>query len=123
MILYIDTTVNKYIKIAFKKDGRIVIIKKIPALYKQAEKLLPWLNKMLLKSNLKLNDIKKIIVNNRGGSFTSLRIGIITANTLGFALNIPVVSSESELIKANQADFNVIKPIYDREPSITIENF
>ncbi|MDP2708742.1 MAG: hypothetical protein Q8O93_01655 [bacterium] len=107
MILYIDTTKNDLIEIGLKKGGEFVARKKIKAERRQAEKLLPAVEKMLKAAKLKLSGIKKIEVENRGGSFTSLRVGVVTANALGYALGIGVNGKR------------IVEPEYDREPEIT----
>ncbi len=113
MILIIDTTLDDHrVYIAIKKDRKIVIEKKFEAKYAQAEKLLPEIDKLLKKKKISLTDIKKIRVENKGGTFTSLRIGVITANALGYALGIPVNEVESN------KNMNIVKPEYNREPII-----
>lgn len=119
MELYINTADNNYFKIALYKEKKLISESKIFARGKQAEKLLPAISRILNKSGYKLNKIKKIKVQSKGGSFTSLRIGVITANTLGYALNIPVESTDSKLLK--QKGIIVVKPEYDREPNITVK--
>jgi len=132
MILYIDTTVNDEINLALLKsvqdDLEVYKTKKIIAPRQQSEKLLVSIEKMLANNNLKLNGLKKIIVNNHGGSFTSLRIGVITANALAYALNIPIEtgSLEGKILKKNKSikklktfsAHSIIEPIYDMEPNI-----
>ena len=117
MTLYINTTEKDLVKIAIKDGNREVAVKEFNAQYTQAEKLLPAIDKMLSNKKIKLSNLTKIEVANKGGSFTSLRIGILTANALGYALGIPVVEFGKKATKA--VKFNVIKPIYDREPNIT----
>lgn len=129
MILFIDTTQGDDIVIAFKKNERAVAQKKIKARYAQAEKLLPEIDKMLARNKLKINNIKKIQVVNRGGSpdaatrtsFTALRIGVVIANALGFALGVPVEGTVNgrKKFKKGLRKFNVVEPIYSKEPNIT----
>ena len=64
--------------------------------------------------------LKKIKVENIGGSFTALRIGITTANALGYALNIPVEGTKTNQTKKNKLEFSVVEPMYEREADITI---
>ena len=74
---------------------------------------------LLAAQKLKPSALKKIIVANRGGSFTSLRIGVITANALGYALKIPVLAEWPGPKKAKKfAGRSLVEPIYDREPEI-----
>ena len=119
MTLYIDTSKNNLIYLALKSGDELILEKKIAVQYSQAEKLLPGIDKLLKSANSDITKIKKIIVVNSGEGFTALRIGIITANALGFALNIPVFSSDNKQIKSAY-DFSIIKPKYKKEPNITV---
>ncbi|MFH0973018.1 MAG: hypothetical protein V1768_03475 [Patescibacteria group bacterium] len=87
----------------------------------QAEKLLPAIDKLLKKNKIKLSDIKKIQVENQGGSFTALRIGVVTANALGYALGIPVEGTQKlenrqqitdSRNQKSKNNFSVVEPIY-----------
>lgn len=95
--------------------------KKFSSRRTQAEKLLPSIAKLLKANQLKLSDLKGIEAANRGGSFTSLRIGAVTANALGYALAIPVKgeNGRAEKFKSKRLNFNLVKPRYDSEPKIT----
>jgi len=135
MLLYINTTQGHNIKIAIKDGKEVVAQKEFLAKYSQAEKLLPAIDKLLRGNKIKLSDINKVIVANRGGglaskrgtSFTALRIGVVTANALGYALGVPVKGNKKlpacrqgrEVIRSKK--FDIIKPIYDKEPNITIK--
>jgi len=55
-----------------------------------SQKLLPLISKSLKKQKLDFKDITQIEVETGPGSFTGLRIGVSVANTLGWALGIPV---------------------------------
>ena len=125
MILYIDTASHDEIIIALRsdeKDGcKLMVQKKIVAPRQQAEKLVPAIDRLLRTKKVKLSDLTKIVVANRGGSFTSLRIGVITANALAYALKIPVVAEpRSPQPKKKFADYSIVEPIYDREPNIGV---
>lgn len=118
MTLYIDTTQNNLIEISLKdKTGRVIAAKKFKSHRTQAEKLLPAVEKLLKANRLKLKDIKRIEAANNGGSFTSLRIGVVTANALGYALKVGVKGDKGT--KAKGVKFSVVEPLYDREPEIT----
>jgi tRNA threonylcarbamoyladenosine biosynthesis protein TsaB len=119
MTLYINTVLKDEIIIALREGNKIIAQKKMPANHNQAEKLVPGIDRLLKSRKIKLSALKKIIVANRGGSFTALRIGVITANALAYALKIPVVAEEPE--GGNQKKFrsyNIVEPFYDREPNI-----
>jgi len=117
MILYINTINNQSIEIALKQASDIIVSKNIPAPYKQAELLLPEIDKILKKQKINLKDITKIEVEDSGGTFTSLRIGIITANALAYALNIPVQGINEKIVSRKK--IKIVKPKYNAEPSVS----
>jgi len=121
MILYINTVLNDEIVIALYNKEKLIAEKKISAPRQQAEKLLPAIDKLLKAKKIKLSDLEKISVENYGGSFTSLRIGVITANALAYALKIPV-EAKSKMNQKNKkfGAYSIVEPVYDREPNIGI---
>lgn len=139
MILCINTTRGQDITIGLLEGSKFLFKKKFAAEYSQAEKLLPEIAKMLKTRKLDISEVKGIEVENRGGSFTALRIGVVTANALGYALGIPVKSRiKNEARPVHPADLrgkqsedrelrmenvsSIVKPVYDKEPNITIKN-
>ena len=121
MTLYINTTTQDEIIIALKQGAKVIAQKKIAAPRAQAEKLLPGIDRLLKSKKIKLSALKKIVVANHGGSFTSLRIGVITANALAYALKIPV-EAEPKTLKKNKkfGAYSIVEPIYSSEPTIGI---
>lgn len=120
MTLFISTIEHNLIEIGIKKHGKFLIKKQFASNHRQAEDLLPAIDKMIKAKELKLSDLKNIEVNNYGGSFTSLRIGVITANALAYALGIGVKGTAGKEKKAGRnGKFKVIEPYYDAEPRIT----
>ncbi len=112
MKLYINTAKNDLIVIELKQGQKVLAKKQIKALHKQAEKLLPAINNLLKANKKTLNDFKEIVVENRGEGFTALRIGVVTANALAYALDV-VLSTTS------QAKVCLAQPKYSKSPSIT----
>lgn len=120
MILFINTSLNDGIKITISRKNKIIASKKFKSHRTQAEKLLPSIEKLLKDNKIKLSDLKGIEVENRGGSFTSLRIGVVTANALAYALGIAVAEQgRINDVKSDRKKFDVVEPIYSREPEIT----
>ncbi len=120
MILRIDTTQNNFIEIGIKNQSKLVVEKKIKSDRTQAEKLLPAIEKLLKDNKIKISGVKEIEVKNKAGSFTSLRIGVVTANALGYALNIPVKGeNKTKVIKSHGSKFSIVEPLYNGEPKIT----
>ncbi|MFA6106448.1 MAG: hypothetical protein WC745_02110 [Patescibacteria group bacterium] len=179
MILRINTIKNNSTEIEIglrDKAGKWIVKKYVKADRKQAEKLLPLIEKVVagaggkkgktdLKQKFKVKSIpsqsrraeaeklkvfdfiESIEVVNQGGTFTSLRIGVATANALGYALNVPVVGvSEFEKVgiksrpddahcekfkvtlpadrqesPKSKVNFDIVAPEYDKEPNITLK--
>lgn len=112
MILYIDTSLIDSLEVYLKKTDLIIAKKKVKARKQQAEKLLTTIDNLLKEAKFKLKDIKEIKVANSGASFTGLRIGILTANALAYALKIPV-STNNGTIKNSK--FQLVKAEYDKD--------
>lgn len=123
MILYINTTPNNLIEIGIKNKNKFIARRKFSSNHTQAEKLLPGIAKLLTASEIKLSDLEGLEVVNQGGSFTSLRLGVVTANALGYALRIPVIGDKGRVkkFKSGKLSFNLVKPEYDSEPEITVK--
>jgi len=119
MTLSINTTQNNLIEISLKDKNKLIAVKKFKSHRTQAEKLLPAIEKLLKANKLKLSDLHSLEVANSGGSFTSLRIGVVTANALAYALGIPAAGEEGYKLKAGKQKFSVVEPLYDRQPEIT----
>ena len=124
MELFINSQENQYLEITLCEKHQLVVKNKIFAQSKQAELLLPTVKSILVKSKIKLNQLEKIKVADSGGSFTSLRIGIVTANALAYALNIGInnflANNSNKLTSKLYHQLNIIKPKYDAKPNIKI---
>lgn len=142
MVLHIDTTLNNFIEIGVgvqyfeplrgrtSRDKsaagapdlkRAALKKKFSSKRDQAEKLLPAIVEFFKAHKLKLSDLKGIEVANRGGSFTSLRVGVVTANALAYSLGIAVAgeSGGAKIVHQGRREFKVVEPSYGRAPRIT----
>lgn len=122
MVLGINTSDSKIIELFLERDNKIIRTKKIKAHKSQCEKLLPSIEKILINNSISLKSLKKIKVEHQGDSFTSLRIGILVANALAYALNIKVETFffDKKYIKKNN-NFNIIIPKYNRNIDIKIK--
>lgn len=131
MFLLIDTTHNEYLTVGLLQKNKFVKIK-ASCKYKQSEKLLFFVDRLIKKNKVKLKDIKGILAINGPGGFTTVRIGIATSNALAFALGIKIASlkatdfeNDDELLKKGLEALekakkgNIIVPFYDKEPNIT----
>ncbi len=134
MILIIDTSGDRSFTVGFviEKSGAIKDKQVVRGTYHHAELLLPTITKLLKKNLIAVNDLSGIIVSVGPGGFTSLRIGVVTANALGFALDIPIAglqkddySTVQQFVKEGSKKLKSLKPgipvspHYGREPNIT----
>jgi len=118
MELIINTNKKQNILIELLSASKSLAKKDFEASFSQAEKLLPELDLLLRSINKNIFNLKKIKVANKGGSFTALRIGVVTANTLAYALGISVESLSGENVEIK--GIKMVKPQYSSEPNITI---
>ena len=122
MILIIDTSNNKVIKLFLEENNKTVKKKTIIADRQQAEKLLPAIELLLKSAKADLREIEKVKVAHKGNSFTSLRIGVLTANALAYALGVRVETLEISKNKVKKLkDFNIVIPEYNSDPDIKIK--
>lgn len=106
MELYINTGSKSLIILELKQNKKIIARKEIAAPHRQSEKLLLNIDKILKDNKQKLSDLKDILVETRGEGFTSLRIGVVTANALAYAL---------------KDKFKIARPEYSNLPNITLK--
>ena len=85
MKLFIDTSSAEKIVVGLDDKRYETEAKK-----DKSQKLLPFINQLLIKNKKTVKDLKEIEVNTGPGSFTGLRVGVSIANTLGWVLGIPV---------------------------------
>ncbi|MBU4332425.1 tRNA (adenosine(37)-N6)-threonylcarbamoyltransferase complex dimerization subunit type 1 TsaB [Patescibacteria group bacterium] len=132
MILVINTAESNKLVIAITRDDFILDKTVVRVQYKESEKLLSTVDKLLKKNKVKLTDLQGVVVVKGPGGFSSVRVGVVVANTLSYALQIPVVGvklSEFEdlqgLIKMGKLRLKktrvgeTVEPFYGREPNIT----
>ncbi|MBI2484556.1 hypothetical protein HYW18_00110 [Candidatus Uhrbacteria bacterium] len=79
------------------------------------ERQLAAIEEYRARRGLSWDDIDGLVVETGPGSPTALRTGIAIANTLGFALGIPLFDARSPMVARES-----LVPEYGREPNITI---
>ena len=93
--MYIDTKDKKLISVSLKDNGKIV-----KSLSEENEfgsqVLLPLIEKILAEEKKDFKDLEAIEVETGPGSFTGLKVGAAVANSLAFALGIPVNGKKIE---------------------------
>lgn len=89
------TTVESSISVALLNDGKIIAQNSITENGKQAELLIPQLEKILHENKIWYEDLNLIATSNGLGSFTGTRIGLTAARTLRLARNLPLITINS----------------------------
>jgi tRNA A37 threonylcarbamoyladenosine modification protein TsaB len=134
MIIIINTALPEEIELVLVKNQKDFKIWKKSAKMKQSELLLRGIDKLLKDNKVKLTEIKGVGCVIGPGGFTSLRIGVVTANALAYALKVPMASIKldeyndgeelvkkiSERLKKAKVGGTVL-PVYSREPNITMK--
>lgn len=105
MLLAIDTSTSAVTAAVHDGTDVIASTSTIDA-RRHTEILAPAIEKVLADAGIKVADLTKIVTGVGPGPFTGLRVGIMTAMTLGFALDVPVagICSLDALAFRAQAD-------------------
>ena len=89
MLLSFDTATS-LVSVALH-DGQEVVAERVSELaMKHGEQLAPLIESLLQDTGLVRQDLTAIAVGVGPGPFTGLRVGLVTARTLGYVLEIPV---------------------------------
>lgn len=130
--LFIDTSCTD-VSIALVKDNIILssIVESLPN--KHSIYTTSYIDKVLKDTNVKIEEIEKVMVVNGPGSFTGVRIGVTIAKVLAYILNIDVICLSSlkiraisvshdyclSLINANRGNYYI--GLYDKNNNEVIE--
>lgn len=94
-ILNIETS-TKNCSVSISKNHEIIALQELnTGGYSHAEKLHPFIKKAISEANISINHLSAVAVSKGPGSYTGLRIGVSTAKGLCFALNIPLISTDT----------------------------
>ena len=119
MILIINTNGLKN-TIVISKNKKTKYEKSWQVVKSSRKDILQQINKFLHEKKINLKQIKAIIVYRGPGSFTSVRVGICIANSLGFSLNIPVFGVKGNEFNSNKISVNSIDKIHDKINKIKV---
>jgi len=111
LILCLETTTTNC-SVALAKDGELISFKEDMGLnYSHAERLHAYIEEVLLKAGVERTQLEAVAVSKGPGSYTGLRIGVSSAKGLCFALNIPLISTNTLKALALQAQGEAIQNI------------
>jgi tRNA threonylcarbamoyladenosine biosynthesis protein TsaB len=115
LLLNIETT-TKNCSVSLSKDGKLIAIKELnDGKYSHAENLHPFIEDILNEVSCNFSDLNAVAVSRGPGSYTGLRIGVSAAKGLCFALDIPLIATDTleALAKTVIEKEGVIIPVLD----------
>lgn len=95
MTLFISTKDPRQVTVSLVEDGKVVEELTDYNDY-GSQILLPQINRILDKNNIKFQDLEEVQVETGPGSYTGLKVGVAVANAIGFALKIKVNGKDME---------------------------
>lgn len=112
--LGIDTA-NQALGVALFQDGRLVGEYITNLKKNHSVRLMPAIHQLMGDTETSPDELGEIVVSKGPGSYTGVRIGLSTAKTVAWALDIPVVGVSSLEVLAYQGRFfsGVICPFFD----------
>lgn len=112
--LAIDTS-NQALGVAILKNKELIgeVVTNIAK--NHSVRLMPAIEYLMDTVQVSVDQLNKIVVAKGPGSYTGVRIGLTTAKTLAWSLNIPIVGVSSLEILAYRASFSnsLICPFFD----------
>lgn len=106
MFLIIDTS-NKIAQIILSEDAKVIDSVSFHCVGTLTTELLPKIEKLLKKHKQTLENIEAIGAVIGPGSFTGLRVGVTTANAIGYALGKPLIKiSNSKFQMTNKSQIS-----------------
>ncbi len=102
---------NKLLVVGLAKDDIVVDKTIYEAWQRQSEMMVPEIDSIMKRNNIKKEDIEAIVVGIGPGSYTGIRIALTIAKTMAYALHIPLYSVSSLSLFKNE-----------KEPTICVLN-
>lgn len=103
VVLFIDTC-NRMLGVGLSINDKLVYKKEYDAFKKQSEYLAKEVDDCLKATNIRPNEINKVVVTNGPGSYTGIRIGLTFAKVFASSLNIELVLVSSLLSLAGKRE-------------------
>ncbi len=115
IILNLETT-TKNCSVSLSSDGDLIALKEInDGRYSHAENLHPFIASLLQETGYTYKDLSAVAVSKGPGSYTGLRIGVSAAKGLCFALDIPLIATDTleALARTTKINQGIIVPMLD----------
>lgn len=114
-ILNIETA-TKNCSVSLAENGRTICWREIAETgYSHAEKLHVFIEEVLADAGISANQLSAVAVSQGPGSYTGLRIGVSSAKGLCFALQIPLLATNTLQALASQVEISegLLLPMID----------
>jgi tRNA threonylcarbamoyladenosine biosynthesis protein TsaB len=89
-VLLAFDTATPYVTVALHDGEAVVAERRSEQRMKHGEQLAPLIDAVISESGIARQDLTAIAVGVGPGPYTGLRVGLVTARTLGYALELPV---------------------------------
>src|SRR5829696_4340229 len=100
---------------ALAEGERVVASRRLDETRRNARDLAPAVAELLAGRGLKARDLGGVIVGLGPGSYTGLRVGVMTAKTLAYAVGCPLVGVPTFHVLARQAGGGLVEVIADAQ--------
>jgi len=100
VILVLDTATRRPLAALAERDGTLRGERQWQSHHRHGEELLQRIDELLAEAGVARRDLSGVVVGTGPGSFTGLRIGLATAKTVAYSLDIPIAGISSTLALA-----------------------
>lgn len=101
LILSIETATS-VCSVALHSYGELIQLEEINQANSHGRLIMEMIDKVVLNSGYKREDLQAVAVSNGPGSYTGLRIGVSTAKGIAFGLGVPLISIDTLQALAKQ---------------------
>lgn len=110
VLLHIETA-TEVCSVALSEGEKILAVSETAYGNSHSKNLLPFIDKTLKEAHQELKDLDGVVISIGPGSYTGLRIGVSTAKSLAYSLEIPVITvSTLESIAYGAKNTDIEKP-------------
>lgn len=114
--ILLETSTN-HAEVALAIDGQIIVHRYLSAARKHARDLAPTIHELLEEAGWSASSLALIAVDIGPGSYTGLRVGVVTVKALAYALDIPAIGVDAMTLLAAEtpAGFDRASAIIDAQ--------